>query len=114
MNYMLHNVGREEDFVRWEASGATGWGLRQLQPYVSRMLGTEYKCIKQNPHCLKSYQNLLMSAAGLYTTPSAHQKNHRNCVRVKVFCGNCNTHRNVQVEWLAFLLHIHEVCVHPI
>jgi hypothetical protein len=88
MNYMMHNVGSKEDYVRWEASGATGWGLIQLQPYVSKMLGTEYKCIKQKPYCLKSYQNLLMSAAGLYTTLPAHQNSHRNCVQVKVFYGS--------------------------
>ncbi|XP_033607228.1 glucose dehydrogenase [FAD, quinone] [Cryptotermes secundus] len=83
MNYMLHNIGSEEDFVRWEGSGAIGWGLRQLQPYISKMLGTEHKCIKQKPYCLRSYQNLLMSAAGLYTTHSAHLKSHRSFVRVK-------------------------------
>jgi hypothetical protein len=88
MNYMLHNVGSEEDFVRWEARGATGWGLSHLQPYVSKMLGIEHKCIKQKPYCLKSYQNLLMSAAGPYTALSAHQNSHRNCMKVKVFCGN--------------------------
>jgi choline dehydrogenase-like flavoprotein len=76
MNYMMHNVGSKEDYVRWEASGATGWGLIQLQPYVSKMLGTEYKCINQKPRCLRSYQNVLMSAAGLSA--------HHNCVQVKV------------------------------
>ncbi|XP_021937871.1 neither inactivation nor afterpotential protein G isoform X3 [Zootermopsis nevadensis] len=82
MNYMLHYTGSEEDFSRWEDSGATGWGLRQLQPYVSKMLGTEYQCIAKQPYCLNSYQILLMSAAGLHTT-SLHQKSQNNCKRVK-------------------------------
>lgn len=91
MNYMLHYTGSEEDFSRWEDSGATGWGLRQLQPYVSKMLGTEYQCIAKQPYCLNSYQILLMSAAGLHTI-SLHQKSQNNCKRVKVFHYNSNIH----------------------
>jgi choline dehydrogenase-like flavoprotein len=87
INYMLHYAGSKEDFAHWEDSGATGWGLRQLQPYLSKMFGTEYKYIEQQPYCLNSYQSLLISAAGLHTTP-LHQKSHKNCVTVKVF--HCN------------------------
>jgi choline dehydrogenase-like flavoprotein len=97
MNFMLHYAGSEEDFTRWENSGATGWGFGQLQPYLLKMLGTEHKCITQQPHCPNSYQILLMSAAGLHPT-SVHQKGQKKCVTVKVFY--CNSYRYIHLQAL--------------
>lgn len=39
MNYLLHTVGLDRDFVAWESAGAIGWNSNTMRRYLDKFNG---------------------------------------------------------------------------
>lgn len=69
LNYMLHSSGNEEDFIQWENEGARGWGPKDIEYFLSKLVGCEDEehctldcpipanCLENSAQCRQNYDN---------------------------------------------------------